>query len=1019
MPFEICRTKRLARALMAVALGVAIAVVASTTAAAQQGNAYGQGRPAAVGNLPAGPFRSALEALPGPARGRALAVLQSAEFTDGDLPYLRLSRRGDVFFEDPVFEAGEGGEVLPPPAEITQFDAFTLHSKPGAPKTIYIDFDGHLVTGTIWNDRSGFAEHPMKPYDTSGDATIWTSGELDVIADVWRRMAEDFAPYDVDVTTQEPTVFGGNVGHILVTRKVDEIGQAIYTCTCGGVAFFRGFGDAFLSPGLVFLDGVGGAHNIAEAASHELGHNLNLSHDGLVGRIDPMTGSSSYYSGLGPAPVDWGPIMGVGYYADVTQWSQGEYADANNAEDDLQRIAIYLPYRTDDHEDITLPLATPLLVTGGVNVVALGRVSDPTAADMANKGIIEGRNDTDLFSLDVGLGQIDLTITPGYFETFTNSNHIGMNLDLEVRLLDDLGNVLQASNPDLGTDAQITYSVPMAGRYYLEISGVGRGDPLGDGYTDYASIGQYYISGTVPEDVTATEPPAVATGLNATLVDDVNIELSWFDPDSTAETNEAGYRVLRSVNGEMPFAFLTDLPRDSEFYSDNNLANGSYAYKLELYNGKGAVQTTATPAIDVTAPVVAVAISEVSPVGSVQSGSYLDTQDAAGSERLTEQHSGGRRNRRMSSLDHSWTITGVVPAATVNLYLRASAPSNGDMEDFIFTYRINSGPELAIGTAIQGAAAKSWTVTLPPDTAGTVVVRVVDTDQTAGNGGTDTVTVYEMHVTSAGSLGDLPPEVTITAPADGISIPVGTELTFSAAVADEDENLADAVSWKVDDGPLSTPSASFNATLAEGSHAVTASVTDSAGQSGSDSVLVLVLPPDTTPPTITAPADVEVEATGPLTVVVLGTPVVSDDIDPSPSVSNDAPAAFPLGSTVVTWTAADASGNEASDTQNVTVVEAVTGLTVTGIDPINRGALPGGASVTITGTGFATGATVTFLNGSGPTPRASNVLMVNATTLAATVSGKSGPRKTRVWDVVVTNSGGASAVCAGCLTISP
>ena len=88
------------RVLKATALGavlmVAISITGSTTVAAQQGHAYGLGRPATVSELPAGPFRSALEALPGRARGRAMAVLQGGQFTQGDLPYLRVARRALV-----------------------------------------------------------------------------------------------------------------------------------------------------------------------------------------------------------------------------------------------------------------------------------------------------------------------------------------------------------------------------------------------------------------------------------------------------------------------------------------------------------------------------------------------------------------------------------------------------------------------------------------------------------------------------------------------------------------------------------------------------------------------------------------------------------------------------------------------------------------------------------------------------------------------------------------------------------
>ena len=40
-----------------------------------------------------------------------------------------------------------------------------------------------------------------------------------------------------------------------------------------------------------------------------------------------------------------------------------------------------------------------------------------------------------------------------------------------------------------------------------------------------------------------------------------------------------------------------------------------------------------------------------------------------------------------------------------------------------------------------------------------------------------------------------------------------------------------------------------------------------------------------------------------------------------PSISNNAPDLFPLGETIVTWTATDTSGNSASATQTVTIVD--------------------------------------------------------------------------------------------------
>lgn len=62
---------------------------------------------------------------------------------------------------------------------------------------------------------------------------------------------------------------------------------------------------------------------------------------------------------------------------------------------------------------------------------------------------------------------------------------------------------------------------------------------------------------------------------------------------------------------------------------------------------------------------------------------------------------------------------------------------------------------------------------------------------------------------------------------------------------------------------------------------------------------------DNTPPVIEPISDITKEATGVETIVTLSVPVVKDDIDKTPVVTNDAPVTFPLGKTVVTFTATD------------------------------------------------------------------------------------------------------------------
>ena len=73
---------------------------------------------------------------------------------------------------------------------------------------------------------------------------------------------------------------------------------------------------------------------------------------------------------------------------------------------------------------------------------------------------------------------------------------------------------------------------------------------------------------------------------------------------------------------------------------------------------------------------------------------------------------------------------------------------------------------------------------------------------------------------------------------------------------------------------------------------------------------------ETTAPTIVAPADVQVDSTGTLTMVNISTATATDLVDSNPNISSNAPGCgFPKGVTSVTWTATGASGNIATATQ--------------------------------------------------------------------------------------------------------
>jgi PKD repeat protein len=359
---------------------------------------------------------------------------------------------------------------------------FLLHSKPGASKVIYLDFDGHTTSGTIWNTNFASGANIVTPaYSNDSTTTSFTVTELNNVQAIWQRIAEDFAPFDVDVTTQDP----GLEALRKTTTADTQFGVRVciggssydwYGAGAGGVAYLNSFTWNSDTPCFVFTAqlGTGNVKYTAEAASHEAGHTFNLSHDGQ--RAHDTVAAVGYYQGH----ANWAPIMGVGYYKDVTQWSKGEYPYADNTQDDTSMIAAITGYRVDEHGDSILN-ATPLT---GTNINAAG--------------IIERRADVDLFGFTTGAGTISFNATPAA---------LSPNLGLQFALYDGLGNLITSASPTTTLGAALSTTVAQ-GTYYLAVDGVGTGDPL-TAYNDYGSLGQFRVTGSIVP-VTGQPPIAVA-----------------------------------------------------------------------------------------------------------------------------------------------------------------------------------------------------------------------------------------------------------------------------------------------------------------------------------------------------------------------------------------------------------------------------------------------------------------------------------------------------------------------------
>ncbi|GAB4010311.1 fibronectin type III domain-containing protein [Nocardioides ultimimeridianus] len=417
---------------------------------------------------------------------------------------------------------------LAEPVATTVADTFALHSDPGAPYTIYLDFVGFKVAGTLWNTLTSILMPAVTvpPWDPDNNGAGFSADELSRVQEIWERIAADYAPFAVDVTTEDPgsaaLIRSSSTDHQYGVRALflgnDAASSTVYAdvcnSTCGGIAFQPSFGSADLTPALIFARSLGpnDPKYIADAASHELGHTLGLSHDGLY--PSGTAGHQEYY----PGRAGWGPLMGDPYSMPMSQWSNGSYANASNTEDDVAILRGTLGLRPDESGD------------GPSAAVPLG----------AGIGSITSRTDADTYALGQCSGTVQVTAAP---------TAVGTDLDLDLRLLDASGDVVAESDPGLqvvsydtanGLGASVSADLP-AGSYYVRVDGGGASS--NNPYDDYGSLGAYQVSfaGGCAPSVDAGTPGAPQSVVATAAADRAAVTVRWEPPADAAGVT--GYRV--------------------------------------------------------------------------------------------------------------------------------------------------------------------------------------------------------------------------------------------------------------------------------------------------------------------------------------------------------------------------------------------------------------------------------------------------------------------------------------------
>ena len=350
-------------------------------------------------------------------------------------------------------------------------NVFELDSRPTSSRVIYLDFNGHTAQDPSWGGAGYPGQIVSASFDTDGNPGGFSVAEQATIFEVWQRVAEDYRPFDVNITTRDPGVEGLRRSSATDTAYGQRVvvTPSNFTGISGmiGVALLNVFDADDDVAAYVFTDV---AHKqtpktIGEAVSHEAGHTFGLSHDG--GPVNP-----DYYDGHG----SWAPIMGrpISPATPVTQWSRGEYMGATNFEDDLAIIASGAGglsgtgYRPDDHADTAA--AATVVASTSTTTGNIGRTSD-----------------RDVFAVDVADGTLSVQLRPPSGEAAWS------NLAAKLTVRNAEGSLVATDGPLVASGWSVVLAAAVsAGRYTIEIEPVGWLTAF-TGFTTYGSLGAYEL----------------------------------------------------------------------------------------------------------------------------------------------------------------------------------------------------------------------------------------------------------------------------------------------------------------------------------------------------------------------------------------------------------------------------------------------------------------------------------------------------------------------------------------------
>ena len=358
---------------------------------------------------------------------------------------------------------------------LTNPDLF--ESNPGAPITIYLDFDGHNETSQVWANQAEANRAVTTPVFSLDGNAAYSAQDRTVIEEIYLRVAEDFSIFDnVNVTTIEPAAL--SVGSTILVSIGGEGDR--HPGTWSNRAFNNALPNGFTDPSqsnTVFVfprdytshpaTGPAGragqlGRDVAYGASEAIGIAMGLTEPVRTGTNVVSSLVNSNQNGF---PVGWRDT-----------WS-------NQVQDDIGILTgspNNLSVRDDDNGD------TAILAT-----------SIPTSQTLVN-GFIDHQNDVDFFHFSTAGGTASFTVesvldlrdrlsNQGISYTSVGVTNPGGNLNPDLQLFDANFNPVSGPVQSPGTDVlgtQIVEANLAAGNYYLAVSGAG----------EYGNLGSYNLT---------------------------------------------------------------------------------------------------------------------------------------------------------------------------------------------------------------------------------------------------------------------------------------------------------------------------------------------------------------------------------------------------------------------------------------------------------------------------------------------------------------------------------------------